>query len=91
MAMSSAQNTMLQSAGLGTPAAADDLNEKAFKFIKANLDSGYDFATKMVDATDITEAVDLQNDFIRKQIEAYTEQAQEFSDAMIHNSDDDDD
>ena len=89
MALSSAQNAFVHSTGMGNQHAADDLNAKTFNFLKSNLDSGYEFAKKMVDATDITEAVELQNDYIRQQMEAYTEQAQALSDAMIHHNDED--
>lgn len=89
MAMSSAQSALWQSTGMPNNESADQLNSKAFNIMKDNIESGYDFAKKLVDATDISEAVELQNDFIRNQIEQYTLQAQELSDAMIHNKDDD--
>lgn len=88
-AMTTAQSAMMQSTGFANKSTSEQFNEKAFAFIKENIDSGYEFAQKMVDATDMAEAMELQNQFFRQQIQTYTEQAQALSDSMIHNKDND--
>lgn len=88
-AMTTAQSAMMQSTGFANKSTSEQFNEKAFAFIKENIDSGYEFAQKMVDATDMAEAMELQNQFFRQQIQTYTEQAQALTDSMIHNKDND--
>ncbi len=82
-AMSQAQAQFLQSAGMSTPSDGNDFNDKALNYMKTNMETGFELATKLVDATDVSEAVELQNEYVRKQLETYTEQAQELSDLII--------
>jgi len=82
-AMNNAQASFFQSAGLSNQGDANDFNSKAFDFMKANIESGFDLANKLVDATDVSEAVELQNEYVRKQLEIYTEQAEDLSDLII--------
>ena len=84
-AMTQAQKTFFQSSGMVNQEEAEELNNKTLDIIKANIESGFDLATKLVDATDVSEAVELQSEYVRKQLEAYTEQAQELSDMIINN------
>ena len=86
-AMTQAQKTFLQSSGMVNQDEAEEINNKALNIIKANIESGFDLATKLVDATDVSEAVELQSEYVRKQLESYTEQAQELSDMIINNQD----
>lgn len=85
-AMSKAQSTFLQTSGLNSTQEMNELNHKTLDFMKANLVSGLTLAEKLVDATDISEAVEIQNDFVRDQLENYAEQAQELSDLLTNNS-----
>ena len=50
---------------------------KAFELAKANLDSGFDFAQKLVAAKTPAEAFELHADFTRKQMADLSAQAQE--------------
>ena len=84
-AMTQAQKTFFQSSGMVNQEEAEELNNKTLDIIKANIESSFDLATKLVDATDVSEAVELQSEYVRKQLEAYTEQAQELSDMIMNN------
>lgn len=79
-AMSKAQAAFMQGGGIP---GSDDFSNKTMEFMKSNMTSGFDLAKKMVDATDISEAMELQSEFARKQMEKYTEQAQEISDLVV--------
>ncbi len=84
-AITQAQKTFLQSSGMANQDETEELNNKTLNIIKANIESGFELATKLVDATDVSEAVELQSEYVRKQLETYTEQAQEISDMIINN------
>ncbi len=78
-----AQNVLLSSNAMSSETEAAELNKKALEYAKQNLTSGYDLANKLVDASDMTEAMKLQNDFIKSQLDAYTKQAKELSQLAI--------
>ena len=73
--MADAQDTFLQSTGLSSNA----FQNKAMEYTKANITTAYDLATKMVDAADITEVLELQSTYARSQMEAYGSQARVLS------------
>ncbi|MFT4078486.1 phasin family protein [Rhodomicrobium lacus] len=58
---------------------AREINEKAVKFTEANLQAQFELAQRLVHAKDIKEALDIQNQFARQQVEAYAQQAQELT------------
>ncbi|MGI9481723.1 MAG: phasin family protein [Hyphomicrobiales bacterium] len=51
--------------------------QKAFELAKANLDSGFDFAQKLVGAKTPAEAFELHAEYTRKQVADLSSQAQE--------------
>ncbi|WP_127075946.1 phasin family protein [Rhodomicrobium lacus] len=58
---------------------AREINEKAVKFTEANLQAQFELAQRLVHAKDLKEALDIQNQFARQQVEAYAQQAQELT------------
>lgn len=60
-------------------AGAREMQEKAIKYAEANIQAGFDVATKLVGAKDMKEAIEIQSQYARKQFETYTAQAQEMS------------
>ncbi len=75
-AISEAQAMFINSTGMKNEGAAD-LNKKTIEYSKANIRSGFDLAKKLVDATDISQAMQIQNEYLRKQMEAYGAQAKD--------------
>jgi phasin len=60
-------------------AGAREINEKAVRYTEANLQANFELAQRLVLAKDLKEALDIQNQFARQQMEAYAQQAQEIS------------
>ena len=60
-------------------AGAREINDRAVKYTEANLQANFDFAQRIVHAKDIKEALDIQTQFARQQLEAFTHQAQELT------------
>ena len=58
---------------------AREINEKAVKYTEANLQANFELAQRLVHAKDIKEALDIQNQFARQQMETYAHQAQELT------------
>jgi phasin len=59
--------------------SAREINEKAVKYIEANLQANFELAQRLVHAKDIKEALDIQNQFARQQMETFGHQAQELT------------
>jgi phasin len=59
--------------------SAREINEKAVKYIEANLQANFELAQRLVHAKDIKEALDIQNQFARQQMETFAHQAQELT------------
>ncbi|GJM03190.1 MAG: hypothetical protein DHS20C08_16910 [Rhodomicrobium sp.] len=78
-AMTQAQAMFIKSTAMVGNDDVSDLNQKTLDYVRENINSSYELATKLVDATDMSQAMELQSEYVRKQIEAYTEQAQELS------------
>ena len=58
---------------------AREINEKAVKYTEANLQANFELAQRLVHAKDIKEALDIQNQFARQQMETFAHQAQELT------------
>jgi phasin len=58
---------------------AKEMQEKALQYAEANIHAAFDVASKLVNAKDMKEAMEIQTQFARKQFETYTAQAQEMS------------
>jgi phasin len=58
---------------------AREINQKAVKYTEANLQANFDLAQRLVQAKDIKEALDIQNQFARQQMETFAHQAQELT------------
>lgn len=58
---------------------AKEVNEKVFSFAQSNAKAGFEVATSLAKARDVKELLEIQTQFARNQIEAYTAQAQELS------------
>jgi phasin len=54
-----------------------DIGRKAMSYAEQNVASALDFASKLVNARDPQEFLQLQAEFLRKQMEAYGEQAKD--------------
>ena len=59
---------------------AGDVNRKALSFAEEQVDAAFKFAQNMVRAKDMQEVMQLQQDFLRKQMENLGEQARDLSD-----------
>ena len=65
-----------------TTKAADtttDMNLKAIDFAKSQLDASFDLTRKLLKTRDLSEAVELQVEFARKQVESYNAQAKDMT------------
>ena len=60
---------------------AKDVSEKAVTFAERNMTSAFEFAHDLVRARDLQEVLRLQADYIRRQMEALTEQARELGES----------
>lgn len=60
---------------------ARDVSEKAVTFAERNMTSAFEFAHDLVQARDLQEVLRLQADYIRRQMEALTEQARELGES----------
>src|SRR5262249_27308303 len=56
-----------------------EINEKAVKYTEANLQANFELAQRLVHAKDLKEALDIQSQFARQQMEPCAKQAKEFS------------
>lgn len=58
---------------------AKEIQEKSFAYAEANTRAGFDMAARLLKARDVKEALEIQTQFARNQMEAYAQQAQELS------------
>lgn len=58
---------------------AREFNEKAVKYAEQNMQANFELAQRLVNAKDLKEALEIQNQFTRQQMEAYAQQAQDMS------------
>ncbi len=73
-----AQDMMLKSTEAMT-VGVKELQEKTIQYTEANIAAGFDAATRLVNAKDIKEVLEIQGQYARKQMETFTSQAQEMS------------
>jgi phasin len=73
-----AHDVVLKSSDVIT-SSAREMNEKAVKYTEANLQANFELAQRLVHAKDIKEALDIQSQFARHQMETFAHQAQELS------------
>lgn len=59
-----------------------EIQKKIMEYAEANTRAGFDHAGRLAKAKSVQEAVDMQANFARKQMEAYTQQASELSRLM---------
>ncbi len=65
---------------------ARELSEKAARYTEANLQANFELAQRLVHAKDLKEALDIQNQFARQQMETYAQQAQDLSRLMAQSA-----
>ena len=58
---------------------AKEMNEKVFAFTEQNAKAAFDVASRLAQARDVKEALEIQTQFARNQMEAYAQQAQELA------------
>ena len=73
-----AQLAMSQSQGVAS-SSTQELQKKAINYAQTNVDVNFEFATELANAKDPTEILQLQQDYLRRQMQNNIEQAQEFS------------
>ena len=78
-AISKAQQAMIEASALKGNEGVAELNKKALDFTKSNISESFDLATRLVDVTDMAELVELQKEFVTKQLDTYTNQAKELT------------
>jgi phasin len=80
-----AQTMMAKSTDVMTN-GAKEFNDKAVKYAEQNMQASFELAQKLVSAKDLKEALEIQNNFARQQMEAYAHQAQEMSRLMAQSA-----
>jgi phasin len=81
--ISAAHQAMSAFAGQAQTArkGARDVTEKAMTFAERNIASAFEFAQDLVRAKDMQDVLRLQADYIRRQMQALTEQAKELGES----------
>jgi phasin family protein len=69
-------------------AGATDASRKAMAFASQNMAASFAFAQKLAQARDVEEVMRLQADFLRSQMQTFTEQARELGDAFTQTASD---
>jgi phasin len=59
-----------------------EIQEKTMQYAEANVQASFDLAERLVKAKDLQEVMEIQTQFARQQMEAYTQQAQDISRMM---------
>ena len=59
-----------------------EIQEKTMQYAEANVQASFDLAERLVKAKDLQEVMEIQTQYARQQMEAYTQQAQEISRLM---------
>ncbi len=71
-----AQEQVVKSQG-AMAASALDIQSKALGFAEKNIQSSFDYASRMVRARDLKEYMELQTEYAQSQLEAFNRQAQD--------------
>ena len=81
--ISAAHHAMSQFEGHAESArkGARDVAEKAMGFAEQNIASSFEFVQQLMRATDVQDVFRLQADYLKRQMEAFSEQARELSDS----------
>ncbi len=61
---------------------AMEIQSRAMKFAEKNIDSNFDFATRLARARDVREYLEIQTQYAQSQMKVYAEQAQELGKLM---------
>ncbi len=56
-----------------------EFQDKAFSYASTNMQAHFDLAARLIQAKDVKEALEIQSEFAKTQMEAYSQQAQDFS------------
>ncbi|MGI9405383.1 MAG: phasin family protein [Hyphomicrobiaceae bacterium] len=59
--------------------SAGRIQRQALDFAEENMEASFDFATRLAQASDMTEALMLQQEFAQEQMQTYIEQTQEMT------------
>jgi phasin len=84
--MSAAQkatDTLGESGGPAT-AGARDVSLKAMSYAEQNVSAAFDFARKLVNASDVHEIMQLQTEFMKSQLQVFGEQARNIGTAATN-------
>lgn len=73
--------TAIEGQASAAQAGAKDFNSKVISYAEANMAASFDFAQRMVRASDMNELVKLQTEFLQAQMKALQEQAKELGSA----------
>ncbi len=73
-----AQDMLMKSSDAMT-VGVKELQEKTLQYTEANIAAGFEAATRLVNAKDIKEMLEIQGQYARKQMETFTNQTQEMS------------
>jgi phasin len=76
-----AQDMVSKSSGTMTDATMQ-VQQRAMKFAEQNVDAGFSFASDLAKAKDLKEFMEIQAKHAQKQMQAYTQQAQELGQLM---------
>ncbi|MGI9569017.1 MAG: phasin family protein [Desulfobulbia bacterium] len=58
------------------------VHEQAVSFAQSNMEASFELANKLVKAQDLKEAIELQSEFAREQMEAYLEQSRKLTELV---------
>jgi phasin len=73
-----AQDMVAKSTDVMT-SGAKEMNEKVFSFTETNARAAFDVASRLAQARDVKEVLEIQTQFARSQMETYAQQAQELA------------
>lgn len=79
MAATQKAMTNVDDSATAMQSGASDMNRKALEYAEEHMNAAFEFAQKMVRASDINEMMQLQGSYLRKQMESLGEQARELS------------
>lgn len=64
-----------------TQAGAKEIGEKAMRFAERNMTASFEFAQNLLRANDVEELVRLQSNYVKSQMQAFSDQAKELGEA----------
>ena len=73
---------MMGAATQGTTGGMQQLQTRAMRFAEQNADAGFNFASDLARARTIQEYMEIQQRFAQRQMQSFTEQAQEIGKLM---------